>query len=298
MEPRRADPVDSASPAICSRQAAGSMEIGDRSLLRRLVCLRRRLATGIVREGGPAFALRKTSQMVARLRERARVGWHGRRKYTADTHPVFLFISHRYGGGTEQHLRHLVIDLRREGVRVVIVRPSRNGFLLWEERDDRERVIWCHESSDQRASLERLLEAVKPAHAHIHHTLGISWALVDLLADQGITHDWTLHDYYAICPRINLVNGENSYCGEPDDLGCNQCLARNGDDRGRPVTIPIASWREESSRRLSRARRVIVPSADVRDRIQRYFPKLTVLLRPHPETLPDSEKPGGGTGAW
>jgi glycosyltransferase involved in cell wall biosynthesis len=148
-------------------------------------------------------------------------------------------------------------------------------------------VIWCHESSDQKASIERLLKSVTPVHAHIHHTLGIPWALVDLLVELQIPHDWTLHDYFTICPRINLVNAGHSYCGEPDLEGCDQCLAQNGDDQGRPVTTSIARWRETSSHRLLRARRVIVPSADVRDRIERYFPDLPVLLRPHPETLPD-----------
>jgi glycosyltransferase involved in cell wall biosynthesis len=128
---------------------------------------------------------------------------------------------------------------------------------------------------------------IGPVHAHIHHTLCVPLALVDVLLDRGIRYDWTIHDYYTICPRVNLVNAEHSYCGEPDEAGCNRCLARNGDDQGQPVQIPIESWRQASLDRLRRARRVIVPGAEVRDRLERYFPDLTVLMRPHPETSPD-----------
>ena len=52
---------------------------------------------------------------------------------------------------------------------------------------------------------------------------------------QDIPYDWTIHDYYTICPRVNLVNVNHSYCGEPDVGGCNRCLASLGDDQGRSV---------------------------------------------------------------
>ena len=134
---------------------------------------------------------------------------------------------------------------------------------------------------------KRLLEMLEPVHAHVHHVMGVPIELIDLLAEQGISFDWTIHDYYTICPRVNLINGEHSYCGEPDEAGCNQCLARHGDDQGRPVRASIESWRDGFARRLGRARRVFVASADSRDRLERYFPDLCVLLRPHPESLPN-----------
>ena len=104
---------------------------------------------------------------------------------------------------------------------------------------------------DGRAGVdERLLEWLEPVHAHVHHVMGVPIELIDLLAEQGVPFDWTIHDYYTICPRVNLINGEHSYCGEPDEAGCNRCLARLGDDQGRPVATSIESWRDGFARRL------------------------------------------------
>ena len=93
--------------------------------------------------------------------------------WVADGRPVFLFINHRCGGGTEQHVRDLSIELRGEGVRVVVVRPSRPGFLVWEERDENNRAAWCRESTVEPASMKRLLEVLEPVHAHVHHVIGV-----------------------------------------------------------------------------------------------------------------------------
>ena len=123
-------------------------------------------------------------------------------------------------------------------------------------------------------------------HAHVHHTLGLPDALFDALVDRAIPYDWTIHDYHTICPRINLIGAGMRYCGEPDESGCDACLARLGDDQGRPLGESITTWRQRSSRRLLAARRVFAPSADVARRISRYFPECEPTIRPHPESLP------------
>jgi O-antigen biosynthesis protein len=287
MKPSHGSLIDHATSSDGPERTVCSSTALMQTLRRRLIGIRGRVARAIYRENASALAIRKAAQAVERLTERARIGWHSRRRWVADGFPVFLFISHRCGGGTEQHLRHLSIALQAERVRVVAVRPSRAGFLLWEERDERKRTAWCRESTVEPASMKRLLELLEPVHAHVHHVLGVPVELIDSLVQQDIPYDWTIHDYYTICPRVNLINGEHSYCGEPDEAGCNRCLVRLGDDQGRPVRNSIESWRDGFSSSLRRARRVFTPSADVRGRLERYFPEVSVMLRPHPETLPN-----------
>ena len=145
--------------------------------------------------------------------------------------PVFLLISHRCGGGTERHLGDLEDALRTEGVRPIVVRPGRSGRVLWEERDDRRETLWCRESNTDPESIAEMLGTIEPVHAHVHHSLGLPDTLFDALADRGVPYDWTIHDYHTICPRINLIGSGGRYCGEPDEAGCNRCLARLGDDQ-------------------------------------------------------------------
>ena len=289
MKPSQVPPLDQARFSDWPERAACSHRTVTNLLFRRLIGLKGRLVRAFAREGATAFLMRKGSQAIDRLGERARIGWRGLRPWAADGRPVFLLINHHCGGGTEQHVRDLSTGLSSEGVRVVVVRPSRRGYLLWEERDECSPGAWCRESTVEPGSMKRLLESLEPVHAHVHHVMGVPIELVDLLAEQGVPFDWTIHDFFTICPRVNLINGEHTYCGEPDEAGCNQCLARLGDDQGRPVATSIKSWRDGFARRLGRARRVFVASADSRDRLQRYLPELRVLLRPHPESLPNLE---------
>ena len=166
--------------------------------------------------------------------------------WTRSDRPVFLLISHRLGGGTERHLGDLVHALRNEGVRPIVVRPGLAGRLLWEERGDRRETAWCRESTIDPKSIVEMLDTIEPVHAHVHHSLGLPEALFDALADRLIPYDWTIHDYHAICPRINLIGSGGRYCGEPDEAACNDCLARLGDDSGQPVSESITAWRRKT----------------------------------------------------
>jgi glycosyltransferase involved in cell wall biosynthesis len=245
-----------------------------------------RLAQVIVREGAWALAVRQISQASGRLVERTRI-WRGAgRPWRPDGRPVFLLISHDCGGGTERHVRELGAALLQERVRPLLVRPSRAGGILWEEHDDSGRSIWCRESTDERDSIARHLILLRPAHAHVHHLMGLPEVLMDLLVEHGVPYDWTVHDYHTICPRVNLIGAGGKYCGEPDAGSCNRCLAMLGNDQGRPVEETITAWRERFGRRLGGARRVFAPSEDVGRRLARYFAGLPVRLRPHPEALP------------
>jgi len=248
-----------------------------------------RVGTVLSREGLRSLARRKLSQQLGLFGERARL-WRMRgRSWRPDNRAVFLGITHRLGGGTERHLVDLERCLRDEGVRTVVVRPSARGGLLWEERDELLATTWCRESGGGREAIALMLEAISPVHAHVHHSIGLPEALFDLLAEQGLTYDWTIHDYYTICPRINLIGAGGRYCGEPEEAGCQACLGSLGDSSGRAVAEGILTWRQRNERRLAGARRVFAPSTDVCRRIERYFPGLSVMLRPHAESLRSQE---------
>ena len=198
------------------------------------------------REGLRSLARRKLSQHLGNFAERARL-WRMRgRPWQADDRAVFLSITHRLGGGTERHLLDLERCLKDAGVRPVVVRPSSQGGLLWEERDESAVPTWCRETGGGREAITLMLKTIGPAHAHVHHSIGLPEALFDLLEEQGLAYDWTIHDYYTICPRINLIGADGRYCGEPDQSGCQACLASLGDSSGRAVAQSILAWRKRS----------------------------------------------------
>jgi glycosyltransferase involved in cell wall biosynthesis len=103
--------------------------------------------------------------------------------------------------------------------------------------------------------------------------------LLQLPKDLAVPYDFTLHDYYAICPQYMLVRSDGSYCGEPDIEGCNACLA----ERPAPWGLDIGAWRSLFTHLLNGAERVIAPSRDTLERVKRYIPEARYLYLPHPE---------------
>jgi glycosyltransferase involved in cell wall biosynthesis len=100
---------------------------------------------------------------------------------------------------------------------------------------------------------------------------------------QSLAAKWTinLHDYKVICPRINLADEQGVYCGEPDEDGCNRCLAERGSDFG---VVDIQQWRALHQHALALADTIIVPDQDVAERLLRYLPSLCFTVLPH-ETI-------------
>jgi glycosyltransferase involved in cell wall biosynthesis len=252
-----------------------------RTALIKMVC-----AADLCATQGPGAVLRKLARKANGWRI-DRTGGYPRRSWRPTGQPVFLLVSHKGGGGTERHVRELAEALKAEGVRPVLLRPSGSGWLLWEERDESWSVTWYRRTAPERGPVGELLKLLAPVHVHVHHLMGLPGGLPDWFFEFGLTCDWTIHDYFPVCPRAHLNRADGSYCGEPDAAACNTCLSRLGDYHGKPGGEEITAWRERFSRYLSRARRVFVPSDDVRQRLQRYFADLEILVRPHFERLPD-----------
>ncbi|HEY1411367.1 MAG TPA: glycosyltransferase, partial [Rhodopila sp.] len=87
-----------------------------------------------------------------------------------------------------------------------------------------------------------------------------------------------VHDYFAVCPQINLLPWRHSlYCGEPDIAGCNACIARRSSYGARD----ILTWRADHAWQFRQADRVLCPSQDALDRLQRYGLAANAVLAPH-----------------
>jgi hypothetical protein len=195
-------------------------------------------------------------------------------------------IHHRGGGGIQRHVSELASLLRDAGIRPVEVYPSAD-LIVWEDRGFDDQETWLRRTGADHKTIVEILETLAPSHAHVHSMMGLPDRLLEALSGLRVAYDWTMHDYYAVCPRAHLNRADHAYCGAPDEAGCDACLSRLGDYRGLGVVGPISAWRRRHARDLALARRVFVPSVDVRSRISRYMPELDFTLRPHPEVPSD-----------
>lgn len=203
-----------------------------------------------------------------------------------DPRPRLLFVTHGWEGGVRKHVEELAALLAGDA-NVLLLAPSEGGAvsLRW-QRTGEEFEAFFEPETDWDLLVD-LLRSLGLARVHFHHTHHLPEAVLDLPARLGKPFDITLHDYLPVCPQHNLGTASGRYCGEPDEAGCNRCLA------GRPPVWPmdITAWRERFGRWLRAADRVIAPSRDLADRLSRYHPGLGIQVWSHPEGTAPAPSP-------
>ena len=196
--------------------------------------------------------------------------------------PKVVLVSHGWGGGVRRHVDELAAALADRADVLRLEPAGRDVVHLGATHEGRRFDAWFAYPGD-RAALVALLRGLGVVWLHYHHVDGLPRDVLELPSDVGAPFAVTLHDAYPYCPRYHLDRGEGRYCGEPDDAGCNACLAR------RPAQWPldIAGWRGAFGAWLADASRIVAPSGDTAGRFRRHFPTLAVDVRPHPEARAD-----------
>jgi glycosyltransferase involved in cell wall biosynthesis len=201
-----------------------------------------------------------------------------------------MVISHTRGGGIERCVRDSTRELTREGASV---------FVMQAVRPDQQLVVHFHPQAPDVPNLAaldlakdadeivRMWNELSITEVHIHHVIDYGAVgaanIYSLMSKAGRPFHITVHDYFWICPRINLHDERGHHCGEPDERGCNGCLKSRDNAFGAP---DIATWRNNHGRLLRAATKVLVPDADVAARMARYFSDVRFEVEPHEKDLP------------
>lgn len=197
--------------------------------------------------------------------------------------PTILLVTHSLGGGTERHVQELA-DRYASDARVLVLRPSGTfssaGVAL--QAIDNDDAFSVNVDATDENGLLQLFSAFPISRIHIHHLFGFGPELGAAVSRSKIPFEFTVHDYFTVCPQINLTSDAVHYCGEPAEAGCNACILANPGRGARD----IRSWRHLHSWVLRDAARVITPSVDTQRRIQRYAPDANVLVIRH-ESVPE-----------
>jgi glycosyltransferase involved in cell wall biosynthesis len=189
--------------------------------------------------------------------------------------PVILMITHSLGGGVRRHIDGLV-ERYRDTAHVLLLEGTTRGAALSVPAAPGDPVLTL--PADRVDDLVSVLRSTNLSRVHIHHLLQMDIDIRALIHRLGVPFDVTVHDYYAICPQINLLRwSEGLYCGEPGPAACNACIA----DRSSHGARDIASWRRDRAWQFLAADRVICPSVDVKTRLDRYGMGDRATVVPH-----------------
>ncbi len=189
--------------------------------------------------------------------------------------PTILMLTHDLGGGVRRHILELVERTTGAANCLLLESTARGAALSVPALPGHPELAL---PADRASDLALVLKSAGVTRAHIHHLMSMDLDVRALLHRLGMPFDVTVHDYFAICPQVNLLPWlQGSYCGEPDAATCNTCIAQRPSYGSRD----IVSWRRGNAWQFIEADRVICPSEDVRERLARYRFDRQAIVVPH-----------------
>jgi GT2 family glycosyltransferase len=196
--------------------------------------------------------------------------------------PLKLRICHGFGGGTAKRLRDEAKELLEQGFRVATLRPA-NGREKGEANLAFEDAL---ESPNLTYSLPReldtLLDLLKRQTTQwiiLHHFLELDPCVLQLPQMLKVPHTVVVHDYAWYCPRINLIDHTEKYCGEPDVKQCQRCVDLKGGGLGEDITVE--ELMERSTWIMQSAASVIAPCEDTATRVHKRLGLGNLQVIPH-----------------
>lgn len=166
-------------------------------------------------------------------------------------------------GGTQKHVR----DLR------TLFSDEYNVFVLWPKPGqglhvsaiDGERQYefffrtkWRSQNDyfnyATKQTLAYIFDLFRISLLHIHHGMWMTRDIFLLAKERNIPLVFTAHDFYEICPTVNLLNGEFRFCNIPDEKACRQCL------KARDIDVAIHEWRMMGEKALRLCDTIVVPN--------------------------------------
>jgi GT2 family glycosyltransferase/glycosyltransferase involved in cell wall biosynthesis len=199
-----------------------------------------------------------------------------------------LFVTLTIGGGTQIATDDIAAQLERESVDTIYLTcPSKD---TWRVSRPSGNANINYSMPGELSTLLSDLKLLNIWHVNYHNTIEFDKSVWDIHNLVSCDYDVTVHDYLSICPRVNLIDSTQKYCGEPTVAVCNTCIERNGVHESSHLNLTnfdndVGKWRAFFGGNLSRARKVFVPSNDVARRLEKYFPDVGFSVKPHPEAL-------------
>ncbi len=189
-----------------------------------------------------------------------------------------------FGGGSRKAAADITERALGPGQCTITVRCLREGGV---EVTIAEPVIQALFDPSEGADLIALLDAAKPVGVFVHQVLGYDAAIIEALVGWlgRVPSVFYGHDFYAICPRVTMIDAVNEFCGAASTETCERCLELGGQhEHSRSQDLTASEHRDLFGRLLRAVRQVVTPSEDTARWIRRIHPSLAITAIPHPST--------------
>lgn len=143
----------------------------------------------------------------------------------------YLIFDHSLGGGATSYLEKRIRILTSEMKSIFLVKYdyTLNRYNIDYKYDNQKFQYYFNNLDD----IYDLMDMFKIKNIIINELVSYPdlYDLLHLLKDIKIKHKifvtYLLHDFYSLCPTVNLINCNTVYCGLPEITECDKCIAQN-----------------------------------------------------------------------
>ena len=191
-------------------------------------------------------------------------------------------------GGTTLHVYDIIMKLRKY-YNFHVLAPSDGFYKLHSYFETKEKELRfdfidkysqiSRYNSKYRRMISEILDAFRIDKIHIHHMMGHFFDIVDVAKEKNIYSIITLHDFYSLCPTINMLYMMEKCCIDINnsEKDCAKCLSSK---MGINNNI-INSWQKDWNLFLNKFDKIIVPSKNTQEYINKYYPKIKIDVIEH-----------------
>ena len=144
----------------------------------------------------------------------------------------------RHPYGTENYTYHLSKELQKISKVYIFCREEKDSFRKDFSKDELfdgllvRRLYFnpafifdaSYRNSFVDKEFERFLDEIKPDIVHFQHLMGLSASMLQIAKQRRIPAILTLHDFWFLCPQVQLLTNDNQVCSGPDSKDkCANC---------------------------------------------------------------------------
>lgn len=203
-----------------------------------------------------------------------------------------LMVTHPWGGGTEKNVRELIFAFQNEmdpcpfEFRIATLTDSGIHLERFTQNANIEEFFFPYSfsvSSNNVSSFKspmdqllRIVEVFSIDMIHFHHFV-FSGDILEIVPHIAIPYVVTLHDYYSICPTVNLLNTDGNFC-----YACDPILDQTTEYMACMRKLKLSPevlflHREKFSNFFERAAAIVLPNSSMETYIRKIFERLPNL---------------------
>ena len=112
---------------------------------------------------------------------------------------------------------------------------------------------------------------------HIHHLFRHYLDIPEIIKEKKIPTILSVHDFYSLCPLINKLYKNKSYCANYDGSKCNECLQSTLNLEQNTIT----NWRSSWIKLFDVCNKIICPSNTCKVEFEKTYPNLNSIVIEH-----------------